>query len=186
MHVVDSEPGAGSCPGIQHPYKLSAQYQAWPAGKKLCVYEFLCPESHVFFLGSWNICILHGPFILPLNSVARLSWVLIWLLMPDYNDIFPLSCNSFKALNRHMGSNEINNWITSICSVVLSCMQRSAIFSFLVSIFVLKRSCLCSKTIVDLKTNFLVFRRSKLKDSQNSCKRYIDAFLFYFHTIFSY
>ena len=106
--------------------------------------------------------------------------------MPDYNDIFPLSCNSFKALNRHMGSNEINNWITSICSVVLSCMQRSAIFSFLVSIFVLKRSCLCSKTIVDLKTNFLVFRRSKLKDSQNSCKRYIDAFLFYFHTIFSY
>lgn len=41
VHVIDSKPGAGSCPGVQQPYKLSAQYQAWPAGKKLCVWVFL-------------------------------------------------------------------------------------------------------------------------------------------------
>lgn len=37
MHVIESEPGAGSRPGIQQPNKLSAQNQARPAGKKLCV-----------------------------------------------------------------------------------------------------------------------------------------------------
>lgn len=73
MHVVDSEPGAGSRPGIQHPYKLSAQYQAWPAGKKLCVSEFLCTKSHIYFIGTWNAYILHGLFIFSLYLVARLS-----------------------------------------------------------------------------------------------------------------
>lgn len=42
VHVIESEPGAGSRPGVQQPNKLSAQYQARPAGKKLCVCADLC------------------------------------------------------------------------------------------------------------------------------------------------
>lgn len=38
VHVIESEPGAGSRPGVQQPNKLSAQNQARPAGKKLCVH----------------------------------------------------------------------------------------------------------------------------------------------------
>lgn len=37
LHMIESEPGAGSRPGVQQPNKLSAQNQARPAGKKLCV-----------------------------------------------------------------------------------------------------------------------------------------------------
>lgn len=42
VHVIESKPGAGSRPGIQQPNKLSAHYQARPAGKKLCVCIIMC------------------------------------------------------------------------------------------------------------------------------------------------
>lgn len=46
VHVIESEPGAGSRPGVQQPNKLSAQYQARPAGKKLRV--SVCARPPVF------------------------------------------------------------------------------------------------------------------------------------------
>lgn len=42
VHVIESEPGAGSRPGVQWSNKLSAQNQARPAGKKLCVCVYVC------------------------------------------------------------------------------------------------------------------------------------------------
>lgn len=42
VHVIESEPGACSCPGVQQANKLSAQYQARPAGKKLRCSACLC------------------------------------------------------------------------------------------------------------------------------------------------
>lgn len=47
VHVIESEPGAGSHPGVQQPNNLSAQYPARPAGKKLCVH--MC--VHVSMIG---------------------------------------------------------------------------------------------------------------------------------------
>lgn len=53
LHVIESEPGAGCRPGVHQPNKLSAQYQARPAGKKLfmyvCVCVYLC--VHVSVIG---------------------------------------------------------------------------------------------------------------------------------------
>lgn len=66
VHVIESEPGAGSRPGVQQRNKLSAQYQARPAGKKLCVYAYVC--AHVSVIGetltltffiAYTVCILH-------------------------------------------------------------------------------------------------------------------------------
>lgn len=71
MHEIESEPGAGSRPGVQQPNKLSAQYQARPAGKKLCVYAYLCVHicaivtpvqpSHNYRISfsACTMCILH-------------------------------------------------------------------------------------------------------------------------------
>lgn len=56
MHVIESEPGAGSRPGIQQANKLSAQYQARPAGKKLCV----CVPVVCLLLCDWS-----SPFAAP-------------------------------------------------------------------------------------------------------------------------
>lgn len=68
VHVIESEPGAGSRPGVQQRNKLSAQYQARPAGKKLCVYAYVC--AHVSVIGEthfqpshnyllYTVCFLH-------------------------------------------------------------------------------------------------------------------------------
>lgn len=70
VHAIESEPGAGSRPGVQQPNKLSAQYQARPAGKKLCVYACLCAHicvtgvipfrpSHNYHKSACTVCILH-------------------------------------------------------------------------------------------------------------------------------
>lgn len=70
VHVIESEPGAGSRPGVQQPNKLSAQYQARPAGKKLCVYAYVCAHvsvigethfqpSHNYLFSEYTVCILH-------------------------------------------------------------------------------------------------------------------------------
>lgn len=45
VHVIGSEPGAVSRPGVQQPNKLSAKYQVRPAGKRLCVR--LCVRTSV-------------------------------------------------------------------------------------------------------------------------------------------
>lgn len=73
VHVIESEPGAGSRPGVQQPNKLSAQYQARPAGKKLCMYAYLCAHicvigvnpfqpSHNCHSSACTVCILHVIF----------------------------------------------------------------------------------------------------------------------------
>lgn len=99
--------------------------------------------------------------------------------MPDCNDIFPLSCNTFKALNRHMRSNEINNWITSIHSSPLSSqacrggsMCQIFIFGF----------CLCQRpeTIVDLKLFSLFADAANSRTDRTVAKGILMLFFFIF------
>lgn len=106
-------------------------------------------------------------------------WVLIWLLMPDCNDIFPLSCNTFKALNRHMRSNEINNWIMSIHSSPLS--SQACRGGSMCQIFIFD-FCLCQhpETIVDLKLFSLFADAANSRTDRTVAKGILMLFFFIF------
>ena len=91
VHVIESEPGAGSRPGVQQPNKLSAQYPARPAGKQqlcgcgcgcvcVCVYFFLHASVigvtpyltlSLFNASACTVCIL----LITLSNLTGLSHV---------------------------------------------------------------------------------------------------------------